>query len=52
MVGPNSLYPEDGDDTFFPKKLITSYKTAQCHNPEDHILHVHHCENLISLIDK
>jgi hypothetical protein len=26
--------------------LVTTYKTTQCHNPEDHNLNSHHCENL------
>jgi hypothetical protein len=38
------FYPEDGGDTFF--RNVGSYKTAQCHIPEDGILNTHCCENL------
>jgi hypothetical protein len=30
------------------KTMVTTYKTAQCHNPADHSWHFHHCKNFRS----
>jgi hypothetical protein len=54
LVGAMNVSEEHAASVFkvkerkhFFEMVITTYQTTWCHNPEDHNLKLHHCENFI-----